>query len=78
MCQPSLHSDIFVSIFIIPFLFLMFVCLFIVECTGLHCSVQAFSSCDKRATPFVVVHRLLTAVASLVAERKLSSCDIRG
>ena len=35
---------------------------------GLRCCAQAFSSCSKQGLLFVVVHRLLIAVASLVAE----------
>ena len=38
---------------------------------GLHCCAWAFSSCGKRGLLFVVVRRLLTAVASLVAEHRL-------
>ena len=32
---------------------------------GLHCWAQAFSSCDERGLPFVVVHGLLITVPSL-------------
>ena len=35
---------------------------------GLHCCTWAFSSCGERGLLFVVVRRLLMAVASLVAE----------
>ena len=35
---------------------------------GLRCCAWAFSSCSERGLLFVVVHRLLIAVASLVAE----------
>ena len=38
---------------------------------GLLCCVQAFSSCGERGLLFVVVHKLLIAVASLVAEHRL-------
>ena len=38
---------------------------------GLRCCTQAFSSCGERWLLFVVVHRLLIAVASLVAEHRL-------
>lgn len=31
---------------------------------GLCCCTQAFSSCDKQGLLFIVVHRLLTGVAS--------------
>ena len=58
---------------------------------GLCCCTQAFSSCSERGLLFVVVRRLLIAVASLVAEhgallsmwasvaaaRGLSSCGAR-
>ena len=40
---------------------------------GLHCCVQAFPSFGEQWLLFVVVHGLLTAVASLVAEHD-SSC----
>ena len=35
---------------------------------GLRCCTQAFSSCGEQGLLFVVVHRLLIAVASLVVE----------
>ena len=38
---------------------------------GLRCCVRAFSSCGKRGLLFIAVHRLLIAVASLVAEHGL-------
>ena len=38
---------------------------------GLRCCAQAFSSCGERGLLFVVVHGLLTAAASLVAEHGL-------
>ena len=40
---------------------------------GLHCCVQAFSSCGKQFYPLVAVLRLLTAVASFVVEHRLWS-----
>ena len=47
---------------------------------GLRCCVQAFSSCGEWELHFVVVHGLLLAVASLVAEpgAQVSSCGTRG
>ena len=33
---------------------------------GLHCCMQAFSSCSKQGLLFVAVHRLLIAVAFVV------------
>ena len=38
---------------------------------GLRCCTWAFSSCSEQGLLFVVVHRLLMAVASLVAEHGL-------
>ena len=38
---------------------------------GLHCCTQAFSSCGERGLSFIVVRRLLIAVASLVVEYRL-------
>ena len=38
---------------------------------------KAFSSCGKRGPLFIAVHGPLTIVASLVAERRLSSCGSR-
>ena len=35
---------------------------------GLRCCVQAFSSCGEHGLLFVAMHRILIAVASLVAE----------
>ena len=39
--------------------------------SGLHCCARAFSSCGERGLLLVVVHGLLIAVASLVAENGL-------
>ena len=44
---------------------------FFLAALGLHCCAQAFSSCGERGLLFVAVGRLLTAVASLVAEHGL-------
>jgi len=38
---------------------------------GLLCYTWAFSGCSKVGLLFAVAHRLLTAVASLVAEHRL-------
>ena len=38
---------------------------------GLHCCARAFSSCVRWELLFIAVRRLLTAVASLVAEHRL-------
>ena len=38
---------------------------------GLCCCKWAFSSCSERGLLFVVVHEVLIAVASLIAEHRL-------
>ena len=52
------------------FFFNKFIYLFLAA-LGLRCCAQAFSSCGERGLLFVVVCRLLIAVASLVAEHGL-------
>ena len=49
----------------------VFFVLFVWAVLGLHCCVRAFSNCSERELLFVAVHRLLIAVASLVAEHGL-------
>ena len=44
---------------------------------GLRCCTQAFSSCCEQGLLFVVVHGLLIAVASLVAEHGLQACGLQ-
>ena len=53
---------------LVLFLLLLFLPL---AALGLHCCTRAFSSCGERGLLFVVVRRLLIAVASLVAEHGL-------
>ena len=51
-----------------------FICLFIFLFSvvlGLHCCMEAFSSCGEQGLLFIVVHGLLIAVASLVTEHRL-------
>ena len=50
------------------FFFLVF---FFLPVLGLSCCTQAFSSCGEWGLLLVAVHRLLIAVASLVAEHGL-------
>ena len=59
---PGLVTEYFLKIFIY---------LFILAALGLHCCVWALSCCGERGLLFVVVHGLLIAVASLVAEHGL-------
>ena len=54
--------------------FLLLIYLFIylfLAALGLHCCARAFSSCSELGLLFVLVHRLLIAVASLAAEHRL-------
>ena len=44
---------------------------FFLAALGLRCCTQAFSSCGEQGLLCVVVHGLLTAVASLVSEHGL-------
>ena len=67
-------------IFIIWFLCGEFViCFFIVDLVfialDLHCCVRAFSSCSERGLLFGEVLRLLSVVASLVAEHRLQGAQ---
>ena len=57
------HHLFFIYKFILFYLFL--------AALGLRCCARAFSSCGEWGLLFVVVHRLLIAVASLVAEHGL-------
>ena len=63
----ELPTPCFIAAF---FFFLIYVFIFLAA-LGLHCCTRAFSSCGERGLLFVVVHGLLTAVASLVAEHGL-------
>ena len=49
----------------------MYVCVYVLAASGLPRCAWAFSSCGERGLLFVVVRRLLIAVASFVAEHAL-------
>ena len=66
---PQKPWPFFKNKFIYLFIYL-FVYLFLAA-LGLCCCARAFSSCGERGLLFVAVHRLLIAVASLVAEHGL-------
>ena len=53
------------------FFFFFFKFMYFLAALGLRCCVRAFSSCGKQELLFVVVHRLLITVASLVVEHGL-------
>ena len=56
-----------VDLWVVFFKLILFIYLFLAA-LGLRCYARIFSSCGERGLPFVVVRRLLVAVASLVAE----------
>ena len=56
---------------ILGFLFLNKFIWFFWAVLGLRCCARAFSSCGEQGLLYVVVHGLLIAVASLVAEHRL-------
>ena len=58
---PTNYQFNFINVFIYLFL----------AALGLCCCMQAFSSCSEQGLLFFAVPRLLTAVASLVAEHGL-------
>ena len=51
--------------------FIYFIYLFILAALGLHCCMQAFSSCSEQGLLFISVHGFLIVVGSLVAEHGL-------
>ena len=53
------------------YLFIYFWLYLFLVVLGLRCCTRAFSSCGEQGLLFVVVHRLLIAVASLVVEHGL-------
>ena len=73
---PSSHFETLIGhvldllIFLSYLYFLFFLYLFLAV-LGLCCCARAFSSCSKQGLFFVVVCRLLIAVASLVVEHGL-------
>ena len=58
-------------------LFIYILFYFIIGCLGLPCCTQAFSSCNERGLLFVVVRRLLIAVASLAVEHGIQACGLQ-
>ena len=60
-----------VFVFFVLFCFVFYKFIYSLAVLGLHCCTQAFSSCGEQELLFIAVHRLLIAVASLVAEHRL-------
>ena len=72
LAQISLSFlDYLISFFIFSRLYWGIIFFLFLAVLGLHCCTRAFSSCGEQGLHFVVVHRLLLAVASLVAEHGL-------
>ena len=53
------------------FFFNLFILFLFLAALGLHCCTRAFSSCNEQGLLLVVVHKILIAVTSLVAEHWL-------
>ena len=64
--EQNLHNLIFFFFYILLLFFNL-----LLAALGLCCCARAFSSCGERGLLFVVVHRRLIAVASLVAKHGL-------
>ena len=58
------------SLFFLKNLFI-YLFIYLLAALGLRCCAQAFSSCGEQGLLFAVVHGLLIAVASVVAEHTL-------
>ena len=60
------------GLLVVFFFFLMYLFIYLfMAALGLLCCARAFSSCGERGLLFVVMHGLLTVVASLLAEHRL-------
>ena len=71
-CQISWQENFLQYPLIILFFFLIIYLIYLfLAVLGLRCCTRAFSSCGEQGLLFVEVHRLLIAVASLVAEHRL-------
>ena len=69
------HHSLFV---VVCFLFCWFFKIYLfLAALHLRCCARAFSSCGEWGLLFVVVHGLLIAVASLVAEHGLQACGLQ-
>ena len=61
----------FFYFFLIYIIFLIYLFYLFFAVLGLRCCTRAFSNCGEWGLLFIVVRRLLIAVASLVAEHRL-------
>ena len=66
-CSSRQHQTLLVELVLFIFKNPLFIHM---AARGLYCFARAFSSFSERGLHLVVVHRLLTAVASLVAENR--------
>ena len=62
---------LYIYVFFKKNIYLFILSILFLAALGLCCCTRAFSSCGERGLLFVVVHRLLIVVASLVAEHGL-------
>ena len=62
---------LYIYVFLKKYIYLFILSILFLAALGLCCCTRAFSSCGERGLLFVVVHRLLIVVASLVAEHGL-------
>ena len=63
-----MYLSIYLSIYLSKYLSIYLFIYLWLAALGLRCCARAFSSCGERGLLFIVVHGLLIAVASLVAE----------
>ena len=66
---PILANTYMLRVFNFSFFFNF--CFRVLVALGLHCCMQAFSSCGEQGLLFVVVHGILIVIASTVAEHRL-------
>ena len=65
------HSSLYYMYFYFFIFFIFNLFYLFLAALGLRCWARAFSSCGEQGLLLVTVHRLLTVVASLVAEHGL-------
>ena len=69
--KNQLYEYVYAFLFFLVLLDFIYLIYLFLAVLGLSCYARALSSCGERGLLFVVVRRLLIAVASLVAEQGL-------